>query len=122
MFSSSSKNDETLLLNIVNKSISDDLVNMKEPIMKDRKDKKVDVLFQEPDIKVSLVVTCCPVPNNGECSKNEECDCSKNGDCSKDSKNCDCCKASNASIYSFFTRWFACTCCCDKKEIVEPIV
>ena len=119
---SSSKNDETLLLNIVNKSISDDLVNMKEPTDPDNTVKN-DKQTTEPDIKVSLVVTCCPVPkddcsNCSNCSKsdkNSDCDCTKNGQC-------DCTKASNDSISSFFTKWFTCTGCCDKKEVIEPVV
>lgn len=116
---SASKNDETALLNVNNKTTSNELLEFVEPTM----NHCTTTVQPTSEMKISLVVTCCPVPKDdcSECSCDKECQCT---DCNCAKKNdCQCSKGSSDSKPSFFAKWFTCSCCsADSERTVEPTV
>ena len=132
---STSDNDKSLLIQQKPTKVvySDKSVDTSEPANGERKKVHENECSQE-DIKVSLVVTCCPCPVPAKCEDKDgccectkdvsHCECTKDGgqcECTKNGQNGGCCAKKSGSqddmtytsaIYSFFG-------CCTKKAVAD---
>ena len=115
----SSSNDKSLLLDQKQSTViySDKNVEITEPPLETyKKEEAMDVKSQgSEDIKVSLVVTCCPCPLPVKCETTDPC-----CDCKKDECDCGCAKKDDIemSYVSAICSLFSCT---KKSEVVEII-
>jgi hypothetical protein len=134
---STSNNDKSLLIQTKPTKViySDKSVSTLEPANECKKEGADSKDCSSEDIKVSLVVMCCPCPIPAKCEDGCEsndgcCECKKDGspcECTKDGSYCECAKdgcccankidaqpdiSYTSVIYSLFS-------CCAKKSVVE---